>query len=374
MYKYPRASVGAIVLPLSYFSALLVCHALCASNFVSRGWVPVANTTTSPLPLRGEFSMSRWQSSLLLYGGCDIGFRVFYNDLWQASFSKNVYSWTKVTTSGEQPAPSCGHGAVILKDRMYILGGLVSPNVAYGNGLHALNLITMKWSRINTPINLAQRSLIQHAMVALPNHPGFYVAPGMRNEGVNNSTEYQSSDDSAYLFSVETSTWSKVSKESKDIAGVSAVTINDTLFVLGGYQNHAASNAFVFLANGTFHNISITNRGASKTSLGPIAFQGALAINNDFMVVYGGFSDFSINPFLWVFIWDDFPNQGRWCKISTSIMPPPHFAAGFNIVGDFLYAYGGRVHPHGHYEELSADMWRYDGIVQDFEECKRRLI
>ena len=158
-------------------------------------------------------------------------------------------------------------------------------------------------------------------------------------------------------------------RRNKSVGGSSSVVINGTLFVLGGYVDDAASNAFRFLsAAGEFHNVSITKQKAGE--IGPIAFQGALAIHNEFMVVYGGFSDASINPFIWLFVWEDFPTQGFWCRAKTSFAPPPHFASGFEVIEDRLYAFGGRIHPRGHHEELSADMWRYDGIINDFAACK----
>ena len=47
-------------------------------------------------------------------------------------------------------------------------------------------------------------------------------------------------------------------------------------------------------------------------------------LHNEFMVVCGGFSDASINPFIWLFVWEDFPTQGFWCRAKTGFAPPPH--------------------------------------------------
>eukprot|EP00946_MAST-07B_sp_MAST-7B-sp1_P001679 g1679.t1 len=260
----------------------------------------------------------------------------------------------------------CGHGAAVLDNYMYILGGLVPAAGKNGNTLHSLDLIAMKWAPIGTPAKLAQRTLIQHSMTSLTNSRGFFVASGAFNvEG------QEQVDASAYYFDGSTSTWLRVSNGQRDksVGGSSSVVINGTLFVLGGYVDDAASNAFRFLsAAGEFHNVSITKQKAGE--IGPIAFQGALAIHNEFMVVYGGFSDASINPFIWLFVWEDFPTQGFWCRAKTSFAPPPHFASGFEVIEDRLYAFGGRIHPRGDHEELSADMWRYDGIINDFAACK----
>ena len=332
--------------------------------------------------------MVNYQEGILLYGGCNLEFNIFFNDLWQAKVSteKAAYEWTKVDTQGVKPTASCGHGSAIVGDELFVLGGLTAPNKV--NALHALNLTTLtwrprdlfpcpkqttipdtalNWRRIDAeaPRDISRRSLIQHSMVAVST--GFVVASG---------TTAGHDLDSTYHFDVKACAWTKLSNgfgNLQSVGGSSAVVVNGTLLVLGGFANHTTTDAFMFLAESKFHKITVTEGKNEKARLGSIAFQGAVAFADRFMVVYGGFGmTTGINPDVWLFIWEKFPSHGYWCKASlrsSSAQPPPHFAAGFVAINQDIYAYGGRIHPPGHDEELSADMWRFEGILEEYGRC-----
>lgn len=311
--------------------------------------------------------MINYQGDILLYGGCNIEFNVFFNDLWRAKVSPNKaeYKWTEVDTRGVKPTASCGHGTAIVDDELYVLGGLTAPNKV--NALHALNLTTLAWRRIDAPAprDISSRSLIQHSMVAVS--AGFVVASG---------TTVGQDLDSTYHFDVKAGAWTKLSNGLgglQSVGGSSAVVVNGTLLVLGGFVNHTTTDAFMFLSESKFHKINVAEGKNEKAQLGSIAFQGAIAFEDRFMVVYGGFGMATgINPDVWLFIWDRFPSHGYWCKASLpgrSAQPPPHFAAGFVAINQDIYAYGGRIHPPGHDEELSADMWRFQGIFDEYRRC-----
>ena len=84
-------------------------------------------------------------------------------------------------------------------------------------------------------------------------------------------------------------------------------------------------------------------------------------------------SSILINPYVWIFKWEDFPRRGRWCNVGIQgISPEPHFAAGLVAIQNKLYAFGGRIHPAGHNEELASDMWRLDDLVASNEECSKQ--
>ena len=62
---------------------------------------------------------------------------------------------------------------------------------------------------------------------------------------------------------------------------------------------------------------------------------------------------------MWVFA----VASSRWRRLQLhGNAPPPHFAQGVVYDADTasLFAYGGRIHPAGHDEELATDMWRLD--------------
>ena len=363
-----------MILGACTIGALVACAATQINAAPTGGGSPLRNTTTTPTPARGEFSMVQYEGGILLYGGCNIAFDVFYNDLWKADFyvdKPDQYIWQEVKTTGVLPLPSCGHGTAVVGDEMYVFGGLTAGSK--GNELHALDLRTKIWRRVGAKTNpvLAQRSLIQHSMVPLPQENGILVASG---------TTAEKDDDSAYQYNSVDASWSKVSRGFgglESVGGSSAIFINDTLLVLGGFVNNTASDSFMYLSKSNHQFIEITPHPSVESDrLGPIAFQGAIAVNNEFMVVYGGFSMAEINPYVWLYIWDRFPESGFWCRATSSeqATPPPHFAGGFVAIEQDLFAFGGRIHPRGHGEELSFDMWKYSNILKDYELCRRKTM
>ena len=103
----------------------------------------------------------------------------------------------------------------------------------------------------------------------------------------------------------------------------------------------------------------------SAGSLGGLAFQGAVALSDRYVVVYGGFSLEGINGDAFVF--DGGGDGGNaWCKLNAteSSAPAPHFAGGWTVVGDSIYAFGGRINPTGFHEKLTSDLWRLGGVAE----------
>ena len=67
--------------------------ATCASASTTLNWENIT-TLASPKPIRGEFSFVKDDSghNIYLYGGCDITFSVFYNDLWVLRLNRKTDS------------------------------------------------------------------------------------------------------------------------------------------------------------------------------------------------------------------------------------------------------------------------------------------
>ncbi|KAI4295171.1 hypothetical protein MLD38_040551 [Melastoma candidum] len=55
--------------------------------------------------------------------------------------------WVKPPISGQKPRSRYEHGAAVIKDKMYIYGG--NHNGRYLNDLHALDLKSWTWSRVD---------------------------------------------------------------------------------------------------------------------------------------------------------------------------------------------------------------------------------
>ena len=118
-----------MILGTSVIGVLVACAIVQINAAPTGGWSQLRNMTATPTPVRGEFSMVQYEGGVLLYGGCNIAFDVFYNDLWKAGLDADKpdqYEWQEVKTTGALPLPSCGHGAAVVGDEMYVFGGLTA--------------------------------------------------------------------------------------------------------------------------------------------------------------------------------------------------------------------------------------------------------
>jgi hypothetical protein len=409
-------------------AALAAVAAATASAAGSVTWTNLHENVEegAPSPVRGEFTMDSWRGSLVLYGGCDIRFQNWLNDTWilddvasygapRATTGDNEGdaaadpAWRRLETSGETPGGTCGHGAAVLGDRLYVFGG----NDANGpsDRLHFLDLVTLQWTRVPKPSSSSEeegrrgggggggggggavwppsRALVQHAMA--PSGANQFVV-------VSGTSGDEADDDSAYVFSEGNGGdsfgfWSKVSAGMGGFSGVGGssatvllgsnssettrATMNSTtssLLVYGGYADSVCLDDFLGLERlggggggddepQAFQPVNVS--AGSAGSLGGLAFQGAVALSDRYVVVYGGFSLEGINGDAFVF--DGGGDGGNaWCKLNAteSSAPAPHFAGGWTVVGDSIYAFGGRINPTGFHEKLTSDLWRLGGVAE----------
>lgn len=324
-------------------------------------WVEVhANTEEdAPSPVRGEFTTNSWNDKIIVYGGCDIRFVNWMNDTWVFPIQRGVDKGGayKLETKGSAPPGTCGHGAAVVEDRLYVYGG----NGVDGPSdlLHYLDLKTNEWNEVQKQSSAVwppSRALIQHAMMPSTEANEFIIVSGTSSE--------KDSDGGAYVFSLKDSKWRKISNSfsnQQDVGGSAAVVYGERLYVMGGYANGGVLSDFSSVSidnkNGTFEPV----KAQGTSSPGALAFQGLLVMDK-YMILYGGFSMEGINGDVWV--WDlENTKQDQWCKLETTGSKPlPHFAGGWVSVGDSLYAFGGRVNPTGKREQLTSDLWRLDNV------------
>ena len=342
-----------------------------------------------PKPTRGEFTFTKDINSknndIYLYGGCDITFSIFYNDLWLLTSNKSndekKMKWKYIKTYGKKPNGSCGHGAVILNNTLYIYGGLISNGIS--NKLYALNLKTYIWRQVQAKENLFypnSRALIQHSMAKTSEYT-FIVGSGTSTDKFD--------DDSTYEFNIKTMEWNKISdgqcpntnknaQECGGNVGGSSIVYDKTsksLILLGGYKNGTLNELGSLRReerpNQEWKKISTinNNNNGSKSRFNPIAFQAARMIynvenNKTCMIVEGGFDQLKLNNKLWVLNIETDENDnlnGMWKSLETKFQPPSHFASGFEIVNNrYIVIFGGRIHPRGKHEELWNGLWILD--------------
>ncbi len=89
-------------------------------------------------------SLCMYKNSLLLFGGSK-GLH-YSNDLYAYNIRYNL--WRKVKTKGCKPSPRYKHQAVIVGDKMYVLGGgRFKPDQEYID-IYTLDLNTLEWEKV----------------------------------------------------------------------------------------------------------------------------------------------------------------------------------------------------------------------------------
>lgn len=321
----------------------------------------------APSPVRGEFTATEWRGDILVYGGCDIRFVNWTDDTWVFPVSSNSTSPAyRLVTKGMAPPGTCGHGSVVLNDRMYVFGGN-GPDGA-SDSLHYLDLKSHEWSEVEKSTSSVwppPRALVQHAMTP-SSKDEFVVVSGTSND--------DDDDDGAFVYSTKGGQWRKISQGlagHSNVGGSAAVMFEDKLFVMGGYAESDVLPDFLYVdtKNGQqFQPVKTTGE-----TPGPLAFQGAVVMDQ-YMVLYGGFSlQTGINGDVWA--WDmSKASAGTWCKVEVlSDQPHPHFAGGWVLIDDSIYAFGGRINPTGHREKLTSDLWRLDNVKSAVASCEQRI-
>ena len=380
MLCHPRASMAlaAVVVSLAFVAGSGARRASASAHdrFGKGIWTEVAQRGSRP-NVRGEFTAVFYDEALVLHGGCDITFSVFYNDTWR--FSPAAGQWHRLHTTGAAPA-ACGHGAVVLGNSMYVYGGLTDGPIS--DKLHFLDFKSLAWKSVVKPATEGRlnfrwpppRALIQHSMVAL-NSTAFAVISGISD----NSNEAITDNDETWLYSIGeagsiSGSWYQVTSGElgqSNVGGSAAVVANGTIILSGGFRSDLNLSSAVLNMLGALQ--------SGQSSFQPIsgnppnlAFHAAAA-DQGCVFIMGGFNATNVSPLTWVAQW---PKTGTvtmdWHVLETSIAtnmspskasyPPPHFAFGMAHDNErsLIYMYGGRIHPSGHHEELAGDMWRLD--------------
>lgn len=329
----------------------VLCQAVLST---AQSWEEQQGTGQAP-PLVGEFSLVAVNATLYRYGGCDINFANYSNDVW--AYDTTGAGWSLLQTTGPRPQGSCGHGAAVVGDQMFVYGGLAKDGTG---GFFALNLVTRTWSNLTCHgICPPARALIQHGLVSAPDGT-LILACGKSDDAAD--------DGSAWLFAPAAGSWRKIaSTQGKDrkaaVGGCSAVALQTPsgfkILVLGGYDKGVLP---------AFTEIDPLGRAGpvnhTGSAPGGLAYQGAVNVGTRCMLVEGGFGTDKLlaEPYLFV----DAGGSGEWQPLHPGLpAPPPHFASGLVTVahangGQSVYAFGGRIHPAGKDEELWSGLWRLD--------------
>lgn len=114
-------------------------------NVTCRTWTRIlTDSEETPCKFYGQ-SVCTYGDNLLLFGG-STGLH-YTNDLFEYNVRTN--KWKRLVTSGRMPSPRYKHQAVVVKDRMYVIGGGCFKPEQSSIDLHCLNLTTLLWEDVD---------------------------------------------------------------------------------------------------------------------------------------------------------------------------------------------------------------------------------
>ncbi|RMX57812.1 hypothetical protein pdam_00006739 [Pocillopora damicornis] len=190
--------------------------------------LPAVNSTRGPSRRYGH-SMIAYNSTLYIFGG-RIGKKAT-NQLW--SFDTEKLEWDLVTSDGDSPLYVAGHTATLVDSTMIVLFGF-GPNRGYTDRVQEFDLETGKWSIYTTPTEIIPPSY-GHSSVYDPVGKLIYVYGGIASVGSDKlSTALTSYDPKARI-------WKSLRNSSFPRFLHSAVLLGDLMLVFGGSSHNGTS-------------------------------------------------------------------------------------------------------------------------------------
>lgn len=108
-------------------------------------WKEVSVATSPPARGYAIAGVTSSQDIILFGGSTETVPKVFYNDVWRYSFSKNTWSKDVFTVPSVLLSRSF-HAGVVVADTLYIFGGFVSALQAVTNDLWSYNTVSKAWA------------------------------------------------------------------------------------------------------------------------------------------------------------------------------------------------------------------------------------
>jgi len=184
-------------------------------------------------------SMCAFNSGVFFFGGSS-GMDMYSNSL--AYLDLATLQFNKINTRGEQPGPRFRHQTVIIENRMLVFGG-GNPFPCHGNlEVYALNLITTRWTKLQTHGNDPQ-SRAAHSCTVDDTSGLIFLFGGY--------THCQEYSNTLYSFDAETYEWSFIfhlGKEAPVPCSFHSATAHcGALYIFGGLStNNTHCDSWVF--------------------------------------------------------------------------------------------------------------------------------
>lgn len=146
-------------------------------NVPNRTWTQIlTDSEETPCKFYGQ-SVCTYGDKLLLFGG-STGLH-YTNDLFEYNVRTN--KWKRLVTSGRKPSPRYKHQAVVMDDKMYVIGGGCFKPEQSGIDLYCLDLITLVWEEVEMKGEMP-KARVAHSCNYDPETDAIYLWGGFTSE------------------------------------------------------------------------------------------------------------------------------------------------------------------------------------------------
>uniref|UniRef100_A0AAQ6IJ09 Uncharacterized protein n=1 Tax=Anabas testudineus TaxID=64144 RepID=A0AAQ6IJ09_ANATE len=151
---------------------------------------------------------------------------VYFDDFYMLTVSPDDVMWEEIPQSGEVPSAREGHTLCVVKGKLYLFGGVSSPDTTEClPGVYSFDIVTLKWDCLEIG-GVALRT-IRHSSVAIGDN--IYVYGGLLGG---------SPTDDLMVFNTVSLIWTPVKTSGSlppALCDQSFALIGDQVFMFGGY-------------------------------------------------------------------------------------------------------------------------------------------
>ena len=205
-------------------------------------------------------------SSVYVVGGSNNGYLATFE----------VYNALEDTWTTKPPMQQArrGHSSHILGNELFVIGGEKPEK--------EISSVEAYDTSINTWSNKASLSIPRSFHASCMHNGKIYVFGGFTSNGLNNNVTHEVSVSSVEVYDPANNTWTLMSPMDKDNWGMSCVTVNDRIYVIGGANNSARYEVY----NPT---LDIWESGGELITARQYGF--AAAEINEIIYILGGYTD-----------------------------------------------------------------------------------
>uniref|UniRef100_A0A3B4VPV9 Zmp:0000001301 n=1 Tax=Seriola dumerili TaxID=41447 RepID=A0A3B4VPV9_SERDU len=193
-------------------------------------WLEIEMRGEAPRPRYGHTLAVAGNVAFLFGGASSINQEedkpVYFSDFYMLTVSPDAVTWEEIPQSGEVPSAREGHTLCVVKGKLYLFGGVSSPNATEClPGVYSFDIVSLTWDCLATG-GVALRTL-SHSSVAVGDN--IYVYGGILGG---------SPIDDLLVFSTVSLTWTPVKTSGSlppALCGHSFAVVGDQVFMFGGY-------------------------------------------------------------------------------------------------------------------------------------------